>query len=40
MTSFGLAIWVFLETGSATQLALIVLAARMPMMLVRSMHSS
>ena len=34
MTSFGLAIWVFLETGSATQLALIVLAARMPMMLV------
>jgi MFS family permease len=34
MTSFGLGIWVYLETGSATQLALIVLAARMPMMLV------
>lgn len=34
MTSFGLAIWVFTETGSATQLALIVMAARVPMMLV------
>lgn len=34
MTSFGLAIWVFIETGSATQLALIVMASRMPMMLV------
>jgi MFS family permease len=34
MTSFGLGIWVFLETGSATRLALIVLAARLPMLLV------
>ncbi len=34
MTSFGLGIWVYLETGSATQLALIVLAARLPMLLV------
>lgn len=34
MTSFGLAIWVFQETGSATQLALIVVAARMPMLVV------
>ncbi len=34
MTSFGLAIWVFTETGSATQLALIILAARLPMLLV------
>lgn len=34
MTSFGLAIWVFQETGSATQLALIVLASRGPMLLV------
>ncbi|MBU1225884.1 MAG: MFS transporter [Actinobacteria bacterium] len=34
MTSFGLAIWVFEETGSATQLALIVLFARLPMLLV------
>lgn len=32
MTSFGLAIWVFTETGSATQLALIVLASRLPML--------
>ena len=34
MTAFGLGIWVFIETGSATQLALIVLAARLPMLLV------
>jgi len=34
MTSFGLAIWVYQETGSATQLALIVLASRLPMLLV------
>ncbi len=34
MTSFGLAIWVFQETGSATQLALIVTASRLPMLLV------
>jgi MFS family permease len=34
MTSFGLAIWVFQETGSATQLALLVLASRLPMLLV------
>ena len=34
MTSFGLAIWVFTETGSATQLALIVIAARVPMLLI------
>ncbi len=34
MTAFGLGIWVFVETGSATQLALIVLAARLPMLLV------
>ena len=34
MTSFGLAIWVFQKTGSATQLALIVLASRLPMLLV------
>ncbi len=34
MTSFGLAVWVFRETGSATQLALIVLASRGPMLLV------
>lgn len=34
MTSFGLAIWVFEQTGSATQLAVIVLAARLPMLLV------
>lgn len=33
MTSFGLAIWVFGETGSATQLAVIVLASRGPMLL-------
>jgi DHA3 family macrolide efflux protein-like MFS transporter len=34
MTSFGLAIWVYRETGSATQLALIVMASRLPMMVV------
>jgi len=34
MTAFGLAIWVFEETGSATQLALIVLASRVPMLFV------
>ncbi len=34
MTSFGLGIWVYLETGSATQLALIVLSARLPALLV------
>ena len=34
MTSFGLAIWVFQETGSAFQLALVVAAARVPMLLV------
>lgn len=34
MTGFGLAIWVFQETGSATQLALIVMASRIPMLLV------
>jgi MFS family permease len=34
MTSFGLAIWVYQQTGSATQLALIVLASRLPMLLV------
>lgn len=34
MTSFGLAIWVFQETGSVTQLALIVVASRLPMLLV------
>ncbi len=34
MTSFGLAICVFTETGSATQLALIVLFARLPMLVV------
>ncbi len=34
MTSFGLGIWVYQKTGSATQLALIVLAARLPMLLV------
>ena len=34
MTSFGLAIWVFDTTGSATQLALIVMASRIPMLLV------
>ena len=34
MTSFGLGIWVYQETGSATRLALIVLAARLPMLLV------
>lgn len=33
MTSFGLAIWVYQETGSATQLAMIVLASRLPMLL-------
>ncbi len=34
MTGFGLGIWVYLQTGSATQLALIVLASRLPMLLV------
>jgi predicted MFS family arabinose efflux permease len=34
MTSFGLAIWVYQETGSALQLALIVIASRLPMLLV------
>ena len=34
MTSFGLGIWVYQKTGSATQLALIVLASRLPMLLV------
>ena len=34
MTAFGLSIWVFLETGSATQLALIVLASQAPKLLV------
>lgn len=34
MTSFGLGIWVYQETGSVTRLALIVLAARLPMLLV------
>ncbi len=34
MTAFGLAIWVYQETGSTTQLALIVLASRLPMLLM------
>lgn len=34
MTQFGLAIWVYQKTGSVTQLAMIVLAARLPMLLV------
>ncbi|HEY5651696.1 MAG TPA: MFS transporter, partial [Acidimicrobiia bacterium] len=34
MTSFGLAIWVYQQTGSATQLALVVMASRVPMLLV------
>jgi len=34
ITSFGLGLWVFAETGSATQLALIVMAARLPMLVV------
>ena len=34
MTGFGLAIWVYQKTGSALQLALIVAAARVPMLLV------
>ena len=34
ITSFGLALWVFTETGSASRLALIVLAARLPMLLI------
>lgn len=34
MTRFGLAIWVFTETGSATQLALIVVASQVPALLV------
>lgn len=34
MTGFGLGIWVYQETGSALQLALIVAAARVPMLVV------
>ena len=34
MTAFGLGIWVYQETGSALQLALIVAAARVPMLLI------
>lgn len=34
ITGFGLGLWVFAQTGSATQLALIVLAARLPMLVV------
>lgn len=34
MTQFGLAIWVFTETGSAMQLAYIVLASQVPALLV------
>jgi MFS family permease len=34
MTSFGLGIWVYQETGSATHLAFIVLAARLPALFV------
>ena len=34
MTSFGLGIWVYQQTGSATSLAFIVLAARVPALLV------
>ncbi len=34
MTGFGLGIWVYQETGSALQLALIVAAARVPMLLI------
>ncbi|MDH5372608.1 MAG: MFS transporter [Acidimicrobiia bacterium] len=34
MTGFGLAIWVFQETGSVIQLSLIVVAARVPMLLM------
>jgi MFS family permease len=34
MTSFGLGVWVYQETGSATNLALIVLAARVPALFV------
>lgn len=34
LTSFGLALWVFTETGSVTRLATIVLAARLPMLLI------
>lgn len=34
MTAFGLGVWVYQETGSATRLAMIVLASRLPMLLV------
>lgn len=34
MTGFGLGIWVYQETGSATQLAFVVLAARLPTLFV------
>ncbi len=34
MTGFGLGIWVYQETGSATQLAFIVLASRLPTLFV------
>ena len=34
MTSFGLGVWVYQETGSVTSLAFIVLAARVPALLV------
>ena len=34
MTGFGLGIWVYQETGSATKLAFIVLASRLPALLV------
>jgi MFS family permease len=34
MTGFGLGIWVYQKTGSALQLALIVAAARVPMLLI------
>jgi MFS family permease len=33
ITGFGLGLWVYTETGSATRLALIVLAARLPMLM-------
>jgi MFS family permease len=34
MTAFGLGIWVYQETGSATQLAFIILASRVPALFV------
>lgn len=34
LTSFGLSIWVFLETGSVTQLAVILLASQLPQLLM------